>query len=215
MPLDLGLAELLVRVAALVIGLTVHEFAHAWTAFRLGDLTAYLQGRLTLDPRRHIDPFGALMMMVAGFGWARPVPIDPGRLGRRGVVQVSLAGPLSNLVLAFAAVSIIRVTALGSVSPYAAGLTGGVYRFVEGFAWINIVLAVFNMLPIPPLDGWKVLLGVVPDRTGWRLRQYEPYGVLALLLVVFLGGPVLQRLFSGVGMLFVDLVGTLWRTVGL
>jgi Zn-dependent protease len=171
-------ARFLALVVALVGGLTIHEYAHARTAFQLGDLTAYMQGRLTLDPRRHIDPFGALVFLMVGFGWARPVPIDPYRLDRMGTLLVSVAGPLSNLALAAVAGLPLRfgVFGLGTV-------VGG---FLFFFAYLNILLAVFNMLPIPPLDGWKVLLGLVPASTAFQLQQLERYAWLALLLLVFL-----------------------------
>jgi Zn-dependent protease len=168
---------LAVLLTTLVVSLTVHEYAHAWSAFQLGDLKAHTQGRLSLDPRRHIDPMGALVFLLVGFGWARPVPIDPYRLGRRGTLLVSLAGPASNVLLAGAALLPLR---LGWVGGTAAALLGF-------FAFLNLLLAVFNMLPVAPLDGWKVLLGVVPPSTAFRLHQVERYGGLVLLLLIFAG----------------------------
>jgi len=171
--------EFIALITALVVGLTVHEFAHAWSAYQLGDDTAYLQGRLTLDPRSHIDPIGALMMFVAGFGWARPVPINPYTLGRRGVLLVSLAGPVSNLLLALVGALIYRSTAV------AAGGGNIISAFSLMFTYLNLLLAVFNMMPIAPLDGWKVLLGLVPPSTAFRLQAFERYGMLVLLLLIF------------------------------
>ena len=110
--LNLSAIQLAALITALVVGLTVHEYAHAWSAFRLGDPTAYWAGRMSLDPRRHIDPLGALVFLVAGFGWARPVPIDPDRLGRRGALLVSLAGPGANILLAAIAGALVRLGVL-------------------------------------------------------------------------------------------------------
>jgi Zn-dependent protease len=173
---------LLALVLALVVGLTVHEYAHARTAFALGDLTAYTQGRLTLNPLSHLDPFGSLMMLVAGFGWAKPVPIDVHRLGRRGTLVVAAAGPLSNLALAVVAGLPIRFGLL-SLDSQAGQILG---YFLVYFAYFNILLAVFNLLPIPPLDGWKVLMGVVPDNVAWRLAGFERYGFLLLVGILLL-----------------------------
>lgn len=183
--------ELLARVAALVIALTVHEWAHAWSAYKLGDTTAYEMGRLTLDPRKHLDPMGSLMMLVAGFGWARPVPINPARLGRMGVVWVSLAGPISNLLQAVATALLLRLAmGLGLASPT-------VTSFLGTFLFLNIALAVFNMLPIVPLDGSKVLMGLVNMEHDRRVK-FEQYGPMALLLLIF-GGSILR----------VDLLGSI------
>ena len=194
--LNAGPMELVALLTALVVGLTVHEYAHARVAFALGDLTAYTQGRLTLNPLKHIDPLGALMMLMVGFGWARPVPIDPYRLGRAGTVKVSLAGPLSNVALAAVAGLPIRFGLLSLDSPGVA-LLGW---FLLYFALFNILLAVFNMLPIPPLDGWKVLLGVVPEPLAFRLGRFEAYGAMVLLGVLVLGSvtrlPVLSAVMS-------------------
>ena len=169
---------------ALVVGFTVHEYAHARTAYHLGDLTAYRAGRLTLDPRSHIDPIGALMFLLAGFGWARPVPIDPHWLGRKGTLIVALAGPVSNLVLAALAGLLVR---LGMNILPSSDLTAHGLQLLFIFGIYNIFLAVFNMLPVAPLDGWKVLLGLVPSTTAYRLSQFESYGMMILLGVILLG----------------------------
>jgi Zn-dependent protease len=169
--------QLVALVATLLVGLTVHEYAHAWSAFKLGDDTAYMQGRLTLNPLAHIDPMGALMLLVVGFGWAKPVPINPYVLGQRGTLFVALAGPVSNVLLASAGALVLR-----------SGLVSGtefVDLFLLYFVVFNLALAVFNMLPIAPLDGWRVLLGVVPRETAHRLQAYERYsGVLLLVLIM-------------------------------
>ena len=175
--LDLPLIGKAALLTALLVGLTVHEFAHAWSAFRLGDLTAYSQGRLTLNPRRHIEPFGALMVLIVGFGWAKPVPIDPHRLGRWGTLVVSIAGPVSNLLLATIGAVVLRVGML----------TGTMSYFFQVFVTINIMLGVFNLLPIAPLDGWRVLYELVPRSVVPRMRQFEPYGAMVLMALLVLG----------------------------
>ena len=190
---DQSPSELLARIAALVIALTVHEWAHAWSAYKLGDTTARDLGRLTLDPRKHLDPMGSLMMLVAGFGWAKPVPINPERLGRQGVVWVSLAGPVSNLLQALITAGILRLAMAFDVA------SAAVTAFLGTFLFLNIALAVFNMLPIPPLDGSKVLMGLVDLEYDQRVK-YEQYGPMALLLLIF-GGSILR----------LDLLGSIMR----
>lgn len=166
-------------IASLLIGLTVHEFAHAWSAYKLGDPTAYMQGRMTLNPISHIDPMGALMMLVVGFGWAKPVPINPYTLGRQGTLFVALAGPVSNVLLATVVVVVLRIGVVSFDS-----VIGG---FLTLFVLYNLALAVFNMLPIAPLDGWRVLLGVVPAETSYRLQAFERYSAVLLLVLIMSG----------------------------
>jgi len=174
----LTIAEILARVLALGVGFTVHEYAHAWSAYQLGDDTAARQGRLSLDPRVHIDPMGALLLLVAGFGWARPVPIDPYRLGRQGTLLVALAGPVSNIVLA-------ALAAIPARLMYATGVGGFGLDLLLSFAAINVLLAIFNMMPVAPLDGWRVLMGLVPSSTAFRLQSWERYGFVVLVLLLF------------------------------
>jgi Zn-dependent protease len=166
-------------VAAIVIGLTLHEYSHARSAYAFGDLTAYLAGRMKLDPRVHIDPFGALFFLIVGFGWAKPVPIDPYRLGRGGTVAVSAAGPGSNVLLAFLFVLPLRLGLLSQAS-----ILGS---FLLLFAYLNIMLAVFNSLPIPPLDGWRVVTGFVPVESAYRLREVERYSFVVLMGIMMIG----------------------------
>ncbi len=169
-------------VTTLIIGLTFHEFAHAWTANRLGDSLAASQGRLTLDPRKHIDPMGALVFLMVGFGWAKPVPIDAWRLDRNEVLLVAMAGPVSNILLASVSGVLLRV--LFDVG----GVPIAVLSFLVAFTYLNLVLACFNMIPVPPLDGWKVLLGLVPAEWSFRLRELEPRASILLLVLIFAPG---------------------------
>jgi Zn-dependent protease len=196
-----ALADAALRLAilfpALIISLSFHEFAHAWVADRLGDSTARNMGRLTLDPRAHLDPLGTFVLILTvilrfGIGWAKPVPVNPWRLRtgpRTGMAIVAVAGPIANLLLAFVALQ------LGN----SLGLSGFVDDLLASFAATNITLAVFNMLPIPPLDGYRVLLGILPGPAASSFASIEPYGPMILLLVVFMGQGLLGAILRVVG----------------
>lgn len=184
-----------ISAIALITAITVHEFAHAWTATRLGDPTPRMQGRLTLNPIAHLDPLGTLMLLLAGFGWGKPVQFDPYNLEnpRRDAAVISLAGPFSNLVSA-AFFSIILRLFLFTFSPFAI-FANILYPFIT----LNIVLAVFNLLPIHPLDGGKVLVGLLPRKDAIKVDQFlNTYGMFILIILIFpvFGGksPVLSLL---------------------
>ena len=194
----------------LVIAFTVHEFAHAWTADRLGDDTPRLNGRLTLNPLVHLDPLGTLMLLFAGFGWAKPVPINPAALQRRspaGVMLVSAAGPLSNLLLALLA-AIPFQSGLVDLAGPAGRLLPSPSSFLQTFIFINLILLLFNLIPVAPLDGEKVLSYFLPasgQQTLYRLRPYGPMILMGLILLgrfgqfdllgILIGAPA-SRLFS-------------------
>jgi Zn-dependent protease len=197
---DPQLVSRLVAVAIIIlVSFPVHEFSHAYTAYRLGDSTAKYQGRLTLNPAKHFDPLGGLLLavgaVVGGFliGWAKPTPVNVYNLryGRRGDVIVSLAGPLSNLVLAIIVAIPLRII-LSNPSMLLAIESSAITSFAldvaTAFVLINVLLMIFNLLPIPPLDGWHVLLGLVSPRTAYTLRQYEQYGFVLILLLILVGG---------------------------
>lgn len=183
------LARALLIVVMLGVAFPIHEFAHALAAYRLGDGTAKLMGRLTLDPRAHFDQTGGLLLAITvmltsfGFGWAKPTPYNPRNLGggQWGEAIVSVAGPLSNLVLAIAGAIPLRYM-------YATGMTSGLaFDLLDLFVQINLVLMIFNLLPIPPLDGSKVLFAFMNPRTAWRVRPVlEQYGFLILIGAMFL-----------------------------
>jgi Zn-dependent protease len=174
-------------VLAFVVGITVHEFAHGWTADRLGDPTARYAGRLTLNPVAHADPIGTILLPIlliaTGsrfiFGWAKPVPINPYhfRDRRRGLVLVSVAGPLANVVTAVIAAVLLGFWGFSSQV---------LAEILVTMIWINMILAVFNLIPVPPLDGSKILAGLLPGRQEWLIR-FEQYGMIILILLVFSG----------------------------
>jgi Zn-dependent protease len=185
-------ARVIVVAIMLLVGFPVHEFAHALTAYRLGDGTAKLFGRLTLNPVVHFDPLGGILLAVSfiasgfGFGWAKPTPVNPSNLagGRRGEALVAAAGPISNLVLAAAAALplryILATPALLEQIPVM------VIQVLFLFVYINLVLMIFNLIPIPPLDGSKVLFAFLPARLSWQWRPIlEQYGFVLLLVVFF------------------------------
>lgn len=189
--------ELVVKAAVVIVFLGVafpiHEFAHALAAYRLGDGTAKLMGRLTLDPRAHFDPAGGLILVISvllspfAFGWAKPTPVNPRNLrgGRWGEAMVAAAGPISNLVLAIAAAIPLRYI-------IATGMQVGLIAdFLSLFIYINLLLMIFNFIPVPPLDGSKVLFAFLDPRTAWQVRpMLEQYGfyILLILIVPLFGG---------------------------
>ncbi|MCK5317492.1 MAG: site-2 protease family protein [Anaerolineales bacterium] len=182
--LGLSLTTLISRVLTLVIAFTVHEFSHALAADQLGDDTPRLQGRLSLNPFVHLDPIGSLMLIIAGFGWARPVQINPYAIRRRspsGLMIVAAAGPFSNLLLAIVATIPIRAGLISVTS------SSFLSQFFVEFIWINLILLFFNLLPIFPLDGEKILDYFLPPRGQEILLQIRPYGMYILMGLIILG----------------------------
>ncbi len=198
------LVKAVVIAVMLLIAFPIHEFSHALAAYRLGDGTARLMGRLTLDPRAHFDPTGGVLLAVSvmftgfGFGWAKPTPYNPMNLrgGHWGEAIVAAAGPLSNLVLAIAgAIPLRYIDATHMAIPL-------LEEFLSLFVYINLVLMVFNLIPIPPLDGSKVLFAFMNPRTAWQVRPVlEQYGLVillaALLLPIFPGQTTLTDVVFG------------------
>lgn len=175
-------AALLARLIVLVVALSIHEWAHAWSATELGDDTARLMGRLTLNPLAHLDPIGSLLLLVAGFGWAKPVPVNPYRLRPSphiGLALVAAAGPFSNLVLALLAAIPFRL-GLFTVNNF-------VVELLIQFIFTNVGLMLFNLLPIAPLDGSKILRGFAPRAWDRWLNPLEQYGPMVLMALMLLG----------------------------
>ncbi len=197
--------QTLLSVVPALICITLHEMAHGLVALWLGDTTARDAGRLTLNPLRHIDIWGLLMMVICGFGWAKPVPVNMYNFKnpKRGMALTALAGPAANIIISCLALALYgRVYA----SLYDSAVGAYVLQMIELTAYLSCALAVFNILPIPPLDGSKVLFSLVSDRTYSWLMRYERYGFLILMALVFfnvISGPlsaatgwVYEKLFS-------------------
>ena len=189
------LAGVVLTLVPMILSLTVHEFAHAFTAWRLGDSTAKLFGRLTLNPIAHFDPIGGLFLIISvlfgGFviGWAKPTAVNTSNLRdrRNGEVWVSLAGPASNLLMALVAAVAFRLL----YSPLST-IPFQVFNLLSLFVLYNVMLAVFNFLPIPPLDGSTLLFRFVSPQTAWRIRPVlAQYGIFVLFAFVFIGGSLL------------------------
>lgn len=189
------LERLLYSVPAILIAMVLHELAHAYVSYRLGDPTPKQTGRLSLNPIRHLDPLGSLMLLFVGFGWARPVQINPNYYKNRklGTVLVSLAGPFTNFVLAFIGsflISLIYRIVGGSIQfQTEAGYKAFqyVWQFLYYFMLLNIGLGVFNLIPFPPLDGSKVLTALLPEQLYFKLMRYERYGQFILMVILYVG----------------------------
>jgi len=186
---NMGLLNLLVKdpmtfvllAIPLLYSIIIHELAHGWVAYFMGDSTAKYQGRLTLNPLRHLDPVGTAMLFIFGFGWARPVPVNFQHLrnARLGLILVSSAGIIANMIFAFLAVLLLRL-----LSPSPSGSTG---LFLYYLAQINIMLASFNLIPIPPLDGSKILMGFMSERLQYAFSRLEPFGFFIIIGLLYLG----------------------------
>ena len=207
--LDFGsLESILLRVAAVFLCLTIHETCHGLAAYALGDPTAKRAHRLSLNPLRHIDWLGLIMMVAAGFGWAKPVPVNPNyfKKPKQGMALTALAGPMSNFLLAL--IMLLAARIFCDVAAYSEA-NQRILDFILMVAILSIGLGLFNLVPIPPLDGSKVLFAVLPDRAYDQLMRYERYGMLVLFALVFfdVGSNALSQAISWVFDLFCRVVG--------
>jgi Zn-dependent protease len=196
-------------VTALLVGIAFHEFSHALVAYALGDPTGRLLGRLSLNPRVHLDPFGTLLLFIGGFGWGKPVPVDARRLRngeKAGMAMVAAAGPLSNLVIAGILALPIKAGMVPWHTPFLVPSSVSRWQvddylglFLGAVVIFNVILAVFNLIPVAPLDGFKVAVGVLPRDASASFRQLEQYGpgiLLILLALPFLTGGSISILFQ-------------------
>ncbi len=174
---------IVIQAPPLLFALTLHELAHGYVAYRLGDPTAKQAGRLTMNPLKHLDPFGVLAFIIMKIGWAKPVPVDPRyfRNPRKDMLVVALAGPAANVFLAIASALLLQVLLRLPFLPPA--LSQPLHHMLVASVWINVMLAVFNLLPIPPLDGSKILMGMLPPRAAYSYAKLEPFGFLLVLLL--------------------------------
>lgn len=180
----LDISTMIYRIPALLFAITIHEYAHAQCADSMGDRTARYMGRLTFNPMAHLDPIGALLLVVAGFGWAKPVPINTSNFRNRkeGILKVSFAGPAANLFLCFLAAFLMAfMNRFGMLSD-------GIYRFLLWMQLYNVWFAFFNLIPVPPLDGSKILSELLPPSTAWKYdNMVGQYGFYILIALVFTG----------------------------
>lgn len=204
---NLDLVEIALRIPVLLLAITVHEYAHARMAYHFGDDTARLMGRMNLNPLSHLDPIGTLMILLAGFGWAKPVPINPLRFRnyRSGMLWVSFAGPLANFIFGFISLVLLAILVrLGVQSTL-------LIRFLGTLVQLNILLGVFNLVPVPPLDGSKILAALAPGSLLSLYRQIEPYAPLILILLIATGllGRIIFPVYALILTLFNAIVGLL------
>ncbi len=194
------LAFILIAIP-LMYAIIFHELAHGWVAYRMGDSTAKHLGRLSLNPLKHLDPMGTIMLFIFGFGWAKPVPVNFSNIRdyRKGMILVSSAGIVANMILAFIALFLYSL-----LSPPESSMPGQLLYF---FAKINIILAAFNLIPIPPLDGSKILLGFAPPNVQAYLLRLERFGFFIIIGLLYLGilDPVIDFL-QGIILLVISLL---------
>jgi Zn-dependent protease len=194
---DLNVATLVARMVTLLVAFTVHELAHAVTADYLGDPTSRNMGRITLNPIKHLDPFGTIMLLLAGFGWAKPVMVNPMNMRgnpRTSMAIVAVAGPLSNIVLAILTALVFRLELANFTLLPPSGTVPPLDYLLSTFIWINLILAFFNLIPVPPLDGSKILYAFLPAEIVFRLRPVEQFGFIILIGIIFFFPTVLNVL---------------------
>ena len=206
---------LLLIAPPILLALTFHEYAHAYTAYRCGDDTARQSGRLTLNPLRHLDPLGTIMIFIVHFGWAKPVPVNPNRLRnpKKDMLWISAAGPLANMMLALASGLLIRVLLTIGVTPERHTAIGLLFFMVIMSLQINLALAIFNILPIAPLDGSKILSALLPARYEKLIYFLERYGPFILIGLIIFSQATGVSVLGGLIWPFVDFFRTLFAGI--
>ena len=193
---NIPLPVLFSRIFVLMVAFTIHELAHAWTADYFGDDTPRSQGRITLNPMAHLDPIGTLLLLVAGFGWARPVQINPYRLSRREYMLVSLAGPLSNFAMAVTAALVLRIASIPLINPAENAIFPTIGFLIFVFIQLNLLLMLFNLIPLAPLDGEKIISYFLPPEGRDFLIRIQPYSPIILIFLVFFPGGLLWSIIG-------------------
>jgi Zn-dependent protease len=187
---SIDIPRLILLAPPLLFALTIHEFAHGYVAFTLGDPTAKANGRLTLNPLKHLDPIGTIAFFLINFGWAKPVPVNPYyfKNPRQDMLWVALAGPATNLVIAVISAIVVKfIVLMASILPLTNITFAILYPIQEmlvASVWINLVLCIFNFIPIPPLDGSRILAGLLPDHLARPYASLERYGFIILILLM-------------------------------
>jgi Zn-dependent protease len=212
--MDFNYKLIIIQAPVILFALTIHEYCHGLVANYLGDDTALRQGRLTLNPIAHLDVIGTILMFMVGFGWAKPVPVNPLNFKdpKKGMLLVALAGPASNLLTAIVAAIFLRnlIPSIITSDQAISGFYSTLLVVIVLTVIYGVALAIFNLLPIPPLDGSRVLYGVLPERQAYAYSRFEPYGVMALFALFLFGGrafsvviwypvSIITELISGLG----------------
>lgn len=183
-----GIQDLIYTVPAVLVAISMHEFAHGYVSYKLGDPTPKQGGRLSLNPFRHLDPVGTLCLMFFHFGWAKPVMVNPYyyKNRKKGMLLVALGGPMMNLIISFISLFIMGII-LKVTGGYAGDVTVFIFELLTYMVMINLGLGVFNLIPVPPLDGSKILGAILPEDKYFKYMQYEKYGYIILLALLWIG----------------------------
>ena len=212
-----NLINIIINLPITLIAFTGHEFAHGWVSTKLGDPTPEREGRLTLNPLAHLDPVGTLLMILTGFGWAKPVGVNPSyyKDTKKGMALTAIAGPLANLIMAFAALLIYAILHVLCIKlGFGTSVLNGVATFAQLFAIRNLCFMVFNIIPIPPLDGAKVLGMFLPNKAYYTMLRYERYSML-LIMVLSLTGVLNGIIGTGVNFFFNGIINLLNSAINL